>query len=56
MELSMRLPQIMLPIREARRCRNSRSVPFGILGLETAIGLTLEKLVHPGQNLSDEDD
>jgi dihydroorotase len=22
--------------------------PFGILGLETAIGLTLEKLVHPG--------
>jgi dihydroorotase len=23
--------------------------PFGILGLETAIGLTLEKLVHPGK-------
>ena len=23
--------------------------PFGILGLETAIGLTLEKLVHPGR-------
>jgi dihydroorotase len=22
--------------------------PFGILGLETAVGLTLEKLVHPG--------
>ena len=23
--------------------------PFGILGLETAIGLTFEKLVHPGR-------
>jgi dihydroorotase len=23
--------------------------PFGILGLETAIGLTLERLVHPGR-------
>jgi dihydroorotase len=24
------------------------SCPFGILGLETAIGITLEQLVHPG--------
>jgi dihydroorotase len=23
--------------------------PFGILGLETAIGITLERLVHPGK-------
>ena len=23
--------------------------PFGILGLETALGLTFEKLVHPGK-------
>ena len=29
--------------------------PFGILGLETALGLTFEKLVHPGQDLADED-
>jgi dihydroorotase len=29
-------------MQEFERC------PFGIIGLETAIGLTLEKLVHPG--------
>ena len=27
--------------------------PFGIIGLETAIGLTLEYLVHPRQNSAD---
>jgi dihydroorotase len=32
-----------MKMQEFERC------PFGITGLETAIGLTLEKLVHPGK-------
>jgi dihydroorotase len=30
------------------KCLAFERCPFGILGLETAIGLTLERLVHPG--------
>ena len=33
-------------MQEFERC------PFGIIGLETALGLALEQLVHPGQDLA----
>ena len=49
-----RSQQTMRRTRAARRCRSSRSVPFGILGLETAIGLTFESWCIRA-NLADED-
>jgi dihydroorotase len=33
----------------SEKMQEFESCPFGILGLETAIGITLEQLVHPGK-------
>jgi dihydroorotase len=33
----------------SEKMQEFESCPFGILGLETAIGVTLEQLVHPGK-------
>jgi dihydroorotase len=37
------------PHAGSEKMQEFEKCPFGILGLETAVGLTLEKLVHPGK-------
>jgi len=37
------------PIRAARRCQEFEKCPFGIIGLETALAVALETLVHSGR-------
>jgi dihydroorotase len=37
------------PHAGSEKMQEFEQCPFGILGLETAIGVTLERLVHPGQ-------
>src|SRR5277367_2992072 len=37
------------PHAGSEKMREFEKCPFGVIGLETAIGLTLERLVHPGK-------
>jgi dihydroorotase len=37
------------PHAEERKCEPFERCPFGIIGLETALGLALEQLYHPGK-------
>ena len=39
----------MRRIRAAKRCRSSRSARSAFIGLETALGVALEQLVHTGK-------
>ena len=49
MALSMLSPPIMRPHPGSEKMQEFERCPFGITGLETALGLSLAELVHKGR-------